>query len=187
MTDIALGPLACSAPKFDWRTLNSCVNSVFGLTEVAQLQPGSAPGDPSTVMSREAVRVPFAVKLPIALWLFPPPPWYSPLPLIPMTSPVKPGRFETPCVEGVRPGRMRSSSAALLLTMGMFSICEATRVALFSPESSGTIGVSAVTDTASVNPPTAILIVRSERLSPPRRLTPFISVFRKPCSSKATV
>ena len=106
---------------------------------------------------------------------------------MPRTSPVNPGRLLTPWATAVRPGRMRSNSAALLLTIGMFSICSATRVALFSPEFSGTMGVSAVTDTASVRLPTGILIVRSERLSPPRRLTPFISVLRNPCSSMATV
>src|SRR5687767_10048943 len=79
ITDIAFGPLACSAPKLLCRTLNSCTNSVFGFTDVAQLQPGSAPGVPSRVMSRDCVRVPLAVKLPMALWLLLPPPWYSPL------------------------------------------------------------------------------------------------------------
>src|SRR5512145_2029010 len=97
-TLIAFGPFEYSAEKLDDSTLNSCTNSVFGLTEVAQLQPGSAPGAPSTVMSSDCVRVPLAEKLPIALWLLPPPPWYSPLPLIPITSPVKPGRLVTPCV-----------------------------------------------------------------------------------------
>ena len=60
MTLMATGPFACSAEKFDCRTLNSCTNSVFGLTEVAQLQPGSAPGAPSIVMSRAQVRLPLA-------------------------------------------------------------------------------------------------------------------------------
>ena len=57
---MATGPFACSAEKFACRTLNSCTNSVFGLTEVAQLQPGSAPGAPSIVMSSAQVRLPFA-------------------------------------------------------------------------------------------------------------------------------
>jgi len=60
MTLMATGPLACSAEKFDCRTLNSCTISVLGLTEVAQLQPGSAPGAPSIVMSRAHVRLPLA-------------------------------------------------------------------------------------------------------------------------------
>ena len=66
-TVIATGPLACSAPKFDCSTLNSCTNSEFGLTDVAQLQPGSAPGAPSIVMSSDWVRVPLPEKLPMAL------------------------------------------------------------------------------------------------------------------------
>ena len=59
-TVIELGPFAYSAPKLAWRTLNSCTISVFGLTEVAQLHPGSAPGAPSIVMSNEFVEPPLA-------------------------------------------------------------------------------------------------------------------------------
>src|SRR5262245_25869722 len=103
-TVIEFGPFAYSAEKLEDSTLNSCTISVFGLTEVAQLQPGSAPGAPSIVMSSDEVRVPFAEKLPIALWLLPPPPENSPLPLMPITSPVKFGRLVVPCVCGVMPG-----------------------------------------------------------------------------------
>ena len=72
ITSIVIGPLACSAPKFDCSTLNSPTMSGLGLTDVAQLQPGSEPGAPSMVMSSASARVPLPEKLPIALWLPPP-------------------------------------------------------------------------------------------------------------------
>ncbi len=175
-----LGPLAYSAPKLEDRTLNSWIISVLGLTEVAQLQPGSAPGAPSMVMSRAAVRVPLAEKFPMALWLLEPPPWYSPLPLMPMTSPVKLGRLETPAVCGVMPGRMRSSSAADDETMGMFSMTSEVRVVLFSPLFSGVSWTSAVTETVSDIAATLSGRSRSERLSPVRRGIPVTSYVLKP-------
>ncbi len=59
--DSATGPLACSAAKFDWSTLSSWTNSVFGFTEVAQLHPGSLPEAPSIVRSRVSSRVPLGM------------------------------------------------------------------------------------------------------------------------------
>ena len=187
ITFIAFGPFAYSAEKLDASTLNSCTNSVFGLTEVAQLQPGSAPGAPSTVMSSDIVRVPFAEKLPIALWLLPPPPWYSPLPLIPITSPVKPGRLVTPWVIAVMPGSTRSSSAALEDTIGMFSIVSAVSVVLFSPLLSGVSWTSEVTDTVSAIAATFKRTSRSERLSPARSPMPVTSKLWNPCSATSTL
>jgi hypothetical protein len=100
-------------------------------------------------MSSEIVRVPFAEKLPIALWLLPPPPWYSPLPLMPITSPVKPGRLVTPCVIAVMPGQHAQQLGALEETIGMFSIVSAVSVVLFSPLLSGVSWTSEVTETVS--------------------------------------
>ena len=99
---------------------------------------------------------------------------------MPMTSPVKPGRFWAPTVMGVRPGRIFSSSAALRPTMEMFSIWSAVRVALFSPEFRGTIGASEVTTSSSATPPTSRRICPTVRLSPIRIWTPVLSVVLKP-------
>ena len=70
------------------------------------------------------------------------------------------------------PGRTRRTSAALVPTIGMFSICSAVRVALFSPELSGVRATSALTETVSATVATLSAILRSERLSPPAARCP---------------
>ena len=71
----------------------------------------------------------------------------------------------------VMPGSRRRTSAALVPMIGMFSICSAVRVALFSPELSGVRATSAVTETVSATVATLRAIWRSERLSPDRSST----------------
>ena len=80
------------------------------------------------------------------------------------------GRLLVPPGRGVMPGRSFSTSAALVPTIGMFSICSAVRVALFSPELSGVSATSAVTETVSATVATLRAIWRSERLSPDSEL-----------------
>ena len=94
---------------------------------------------------------------------------------MPYTSPVKFGLLLVPFVDGVMPGRSRSTSAALVPTIGMFSICSAVRVALFSPELSGVRATSALTETVSATVATFSAIWRSERLSPDRSSMPVTS------------
>ena len=55
---ITPGPFCISALKLDMLTLNSEIIFEFGLTGVAQLQPGSDTWAPSAVMSSEFVGSP---------------------------------------------------------------------------------------------------------------------------------
>ena len=89
--------------------------SGFGLTDVAQLQPGSDAWAPSMTMSSASTRVPLPEKLPTALCLPP-----SPLPLIPMISPLNPGLPLVPPLAGVMPGSSFRSSAVERPTIGTF-------------------------------------------------------------------
>ena len=106
---------------------------------------------------------------------------------MPMTSPVKPGRLDTPWVTGVMPGRTLSSSAALRPTVEKLRIWSDVRVALFSPEFRGAKSTEAVTVASSLMPATLRGTVRSERLSPTRSTTPFCSYFENPAVSIVTV
>ena len=99
---------------------------------------------------------------------------------MPYTSPVKFGRLVLEPVVGVIPGRSRSTSAALVPTMGVFSICSAVSVALFSPELSGVSATSALTDTVSAMVATLRTTCRTVRLSPPWRTRPVTSYELKP-------
>ena len=82
---------------------------------------------------------------------------------------------------------MRSTSAALVPTIGMFSICSAVSVALFSAELSGVMATSLVTETVSAMVATLSATWRSERLSPPRSSMPVTSYVLKPWSVIARV
>src|SRR5437660_10896079 len=79
------GPLAFSALKFEVSTLNSWIISVFGLTGVAQLQPGSETWAPSAVLSTLPVPRPLATYSPFSGLLLSP----SPFPFILITYLVK--------------------------------------------------------------------------------------------------
>ena len=130
---ITAGPFWFSAEKFEVRTLNSWIMSVFGLTGVAQLHPGSDTCAPSAVMSREEVGRPFTLYAPFkALWLP-----LSPFPLMPMFSPEKFDRFSVPVPATAKPGMILINSAALRPTTEKSCNCFVVRVADFSPESTG--------------------------------------------------
>ena len=112
---MTMGPLEFSALKFEVRTLNSWIMSVFGFTGVAQLQPGSETWAPSAVMSMLFTPVPLATNAPFSgLWLPP-----SPLPLMPMTWPLKsvPVLRPSPALRWAKPGRILMNSAAFAPTM----------------------------------------------------------------------
>ena len=93
--------------------------------------------------------MPLPEKLPTAL-CWPP----SPLPLMPMISPLNDGALLVPPLRGVMPGSSFRSSAVDRPTIGMFWICSAVRRALFSPESIGAISGRDTTDTVSERLPT---------------------------------
>ena len=71
--------------------------------------------------------------------------------------------------------------------IGMFSICSAVRVALFSPELSGVRATSALTETVSETVATLRASWRSERLSPDRSSMPVTSWVLKPAMEIWTV
>ena len=97
------------------------------------------------------------------------------------------GLLLVPLVSGDMPGSRRRTSAADVPTIGMFSICSAVRVALFSPELSGVRATSALTETVSATVATLRAIWRSERLSPDRSSMPVTSYVLKPAIETWTV
>ena len=100
---------------------------------------------------------------------------------MPYTSPVNEGRLVLlPRVRGVMPGRMRSTSAALVPTTGIAWISSPVSVAVLSPELSGVSATSALTDTISATVASSSGIVRTVRLSPACSSMPVISWSWKP-------